>query len=57
MLSAKEENKGRKRRNASVGLKAVIGREGRHQIKIRSNEETGPWMCQVRGLQASEQQV
>ena len=34
MLSAKEENKGRKRGNASVGLKAVIGREGRYQIKI-----------------------
>ena len=57
MSSAKEENKGRKRGNASVGLTAVIGREGRHQIKIQSNEETTPWMCQVRGLQANKQQV
>ena len=57
MSSAKEENKGRKRGNASMGLTAVIGREGRHQIKIRSNEETTPWMCQVRGLQANKQQV
>ena len=33
MLSVKEENKGRKRGNARVGLKVVIGREERHQIK------------------------
>ena len=56
MLSAEEENKGRKRGNVKVGLKVVIGSEGRHHIKTRNNEGTSPWMCQVTEFRAGEQQ-